>query len=245
MALILQAIAGCTSGGGDTAGADPCQEGYVAYDESGHQFASLEEVQEVAGSSLVLHICEGTHKGALTIIDDMYDGEDAVYSIVGAGESTTILDGGGETGLLYLLGGTYTVSDLTIRNGGFDDVASDGGLVRTAGAGVGLVRGTALFERVTISGNEADDGAGMVVNAGASATLRGSSVIDNSAEHGGGVVLRGAGSTLVSEESDWGQGGTDNRGGDIAFVDDDVELGSADYDGTASFSCSWDTLVCE
>ncbi|MES2641954.1 MAG: hypothetical protein V4850_20860 [Myxococcota bacterium] len=227
-----------------------CDGERVGYSETGERFYSLGaaalSTEETAGT---LHLCPGTHTGSLSI----HAPEGASITIVGAGVADTILDGEGENRLLSLANGTFTVSGLTVQGGGLSPDTADDGDCCTPTAGAGLVVAadtTVLLQSVRFVDNEADNGAAILVNAGARVTLEDSTMESNSGERGGGVALRGPGSLLVSEASDWGvDSASDNRGGDVAFLDEDREaedaLGRASFEGVASFTCEWDTLVCE
>jgi len=227
----------------------PCDDGYAAYSEAGATFKTLPDVSaESDGTSMVLHVCAGTHVGTfwmLTLADDPDDAEEAEFVIVGAGESTTFLDGEGIVQPLSLHRAWIKVSDLTIQNGGVErDTTDEGTPARsTMSGGAAVVESDVRFERVTFSDNIADDGAAMTVHEGSTVTLKDSHILRNTGDHGSAVALRGPGSTLISENTDW----ADNLRADVSFIDDEDgdRLDSYNDDGSGSFTCVWDTVSCE
>ena len=78
-------------------------------------------------------------------------------------------------------------------------------------------------------------------------TGRDSEVVSNTGYiGGGGAALYGTSSTLISENTDWGSGETDNTPDDVGILDDDGELvQSYSFDGVASFTCDGDERTCE
>jgi hypothetical protein len=107
--------------------------------------------------------------------------------------------------------------------------------------------GTPLtLERVIVAGNAGGHGGGFNIALGGQLTLRDSFVLSNESTVGAGAALKGADATLVSENTDWGSGDTDNPGADIAFLDTDGNVvASYEFDGVASFTCDGATATCE
>jgi hypothetical protein len=229
----------------------PCDDGYAAYSNAGELFKHLEDADERANSdSNVFHVCAGTHplpEGGMLVFAGAEDDPDrAEYSFLGSGESSTILSGQSVTRLLFMMYANFTITDMTIEGGGFaDEDTTDGGTEsgRSAGAGAVAFASRATFERVTFSGNIAEDGAAFIALEGSTVTLKDSQVLGNTGDHGSAVALRGPGSTLISENTVW----ADNLRADVSFLDDEDgdRLDSYNDDGSGSFTCVWDTVSCE
>ncbi len=110
-----------------------------------------------------------------------------------------------------------------------------------------LIANDVVIERVRLEGNAAAAGGGFDVGTLATKTIRDSEVVRNSGYiGGGGASLYGTGSLLISENTDWGSGETDNIPDDVGILDDDGELvQSYSFDGVASFTCDGDERTCE
>lgn len=220
----------------------PCEDGFAAWSEAGERFSHLEDASD-ATQSMVLHVCAGTHHGTrdriLMFDDDPEDAEETEYTIIGAGESETILDGEGVVSPL-LFYARATVSQLTIQNGGYDFETLGGEMYVRSGGGARVSRTDVVFEHVTFLGNSAFNAGAIEVYSG-SVTLRDSRMVANDGRRGGAVSLSAAGSTLTSERTEW----SGNRASDVSFHDADGGVtGSFDDDGSGTFSCVWDTGTC-
>jgi hypothetical protein len=232
---------------------DPCSNGAAWLEGSREIFDTLADASESVPDGETLHVCPGTHSSP-----DIYFASDEgiTYSIVGAGMSRTILDGGHEHYVVY--GGSpdsLKVSNLTIRDGmgtrGYPclDDTCDGPIY---GAGFSVFAGTTTLNHVQIEANEADYGAGILVGGTASLTIEGSVVQRNDAGAGGGALLASAGQ-LVSVNTRWGAGDFDNRDHDIAIASSQHQDANGDtpiatqfdFDGLASFTCDGQTHTCE
>ena len=61
-----------------------------------------------------------------------------------------------------------------------------------------------------------------------------------------GAVLAYSGSTLISQDTYWGTGDDDNDGNDVSIRESNGDLiAGYDFNGVASFTCSWDDQICE
>ncbi len=131
------------------------------------------------------------------------------------------------------------------------------------------VVGGVTFTNVTFTGNEGHWGGALSVwrDQPATITFSDCTFTSNEAINGtsGGAMLlyydpleadfwpEGGNTTIISDNTDWGQGDDDNGPDDIAFVSSDGDPyqpevavdASYRFDGVASFSCSGDTLACE
>jgi len=233
-ALVAGFLALCLTGcGAKFAGERACDEGAIAWlDASGDSFSSLDgiELEPVA----TLHICAGEWPASADIW--LLGGA----SIVGAGMDETVLNGdAGEAGHFDVSGsGTVRVTDLTVRGVS---------VAEQFGGGLGLGVSVLVIERVRLEGNAATGGGGLAVGTFATATVRDSEVVRNSGYiGGGGASLYGTGTLLISENTDWGSGDTDNTPDDVGILDDDGDLvQSYTFDGVASFTCDGDERTCE
>jgi len=232
--LVASRLALCLAGCGPKfAGERACDEGAIAWlDASGDSFDSLDDID--LDPVATLHICPGEWPASADIW--LLGGA----AIVGAGMDETILDGdGGEAGRFDAGGsGTLLVSDLTVRNVSVGD---------QSGGGMRLSAYDVAVERVRLEANAAAGGGGLAVGSQVTMTIRDSEVVANSAYiGGGGAALYGTGSVLISENTDWGSGDTDNTPDDVGMLGDDGELvQSYTFDGAASFTCDGDERTCE
>ncbi len=59
-------------------------------------------------------------------------------------------------------------------------------------------------------------------------------------------MLAYSGSTLISQDTYWGTGDDDNDGNDVSIRESNGDLiAGYDFNGVASFTCSWDDQICE
>lgn len=109
--------------------------------------------------------------------------------VTGAGEGTTVLDGGGVGPVFEVVGGTLALTDATVSGGAavgvaaYEDYRWGGGIVNVGGA--------VTLERVTIRENQAEEGGGVAVIEG---TFEGRDVWfeANVSQTGGGGMTLGA-----------------------------------------------------
>ncbi len=158
--------------------------------------------------------------------------------ITGAGAQTTIIDGLGSDRVLDIHGQTVTISDLTIQNGSATQgagiqIRSGGGTVtlrdvaitgNTAGSqGGGLDTSSPLeLNRVTVSGNSANVGAGLNLSSGGVTQVTNSTISGNSASSNGGGIFTRSTVTLtnstVAFNSASNGGGINQAGGGSAIL---------------------------
>ena len=164
--------------------------------------------------------------------------------VAGAGEGTTIIDGGGLHRVIHVLSGTVELSGLTVRNGA------------TTGFGGGIFSfGALTLTDVTISGNAAAGGGGIFNDLGATATLAGVAVSGNSTSaSGGGIFNRKATLTLTNSAvslntiaGGWWGGGVYNFGGAVELTSSVVDGNFAGGAGGGIFNTgrfpTWTTLT--
>jgi hypothetical protein len=150
-------------------------------------------------------------------------------NIVGAGASTTIIDGGGNGAVLDFNGGT--VSGVTIQNGAAGALGDGGGIYAGnsltilnsvisgnsagGGGGVFVAGGTLTISSSTISGNSASSQGGGV-NA-RFLIINKSTVSGNTSGSGGGIFCAGGGgdTMLISNSTISGNSATSGPGGGI------------------------------
>jgi CSLREA domain-containing protein len=177
--------------------------------------AAVQEANALAGADTVV-LPAGTYTLGLSDGDPDVD-EDAAatgdldvtdaLTILGAGQTTTVLDGDGRDRLLHTLGGaTLRLSWLTVRNGA----------VRGDGGGV-LATGPLTVAGVTFSGNRADFGHGGGVAADGLSRLTAVTLAGNTAERGGGGLAARGAVTLV-DGSVTGNSASSGYGGGVAVL---------------------------
>lgn len=218
----------------------PCDDGEMAWIEDGLPFeGDLRGVELFPGSTF--HVCAST-----SLTSTYVYGHGGVITIEGAGVDDTMFDGLGETPGLEVLNpdGDIVVRGLTVRNGGPEpddaDDADAGTYGSTMGTGLYVYGTTALIESVRL----AEDSSGaLLLDSDTEATLVDSEIKSN--PHSG-AVLAYSGSTLVSQDTYWGSGDDDNDGHDVSILKSNGDLiAGYDFNGVASFTCSWDEQVCE
>jgi hypothetical protein len=148
-----------------------------------------------------------------------------ILNFVGAGASTTIIDGGGNGTVLTTEGGS--ISGVTIQNGAGGGIGTAGSLTilnsvisgnsAPNGAGVYIVGGTLTISNSTISGNNASFQGGGVFVFTASLVVNKSTISGNTSSFGGGILCSaGIGSTmLISNSTISGNKATSGTGGGI------------------------------
>ncbi len=138
--------------------------------------AAVEEGNALAGDDTIA-VPEGVYDigGPLIVFSTM--------SLSGAGEDSTILDGGGNERVVTVDGGSLSADNLTIRNG--DVGSSSGGNVYVAsGASMSLTS-------CTVTGGAGTFGGGILALAAGSLSLVQTTVSKNLASgHGGGIFAR-------------------------------------------------------
>jgi hypothetical protein len=234
----------------------PCEKGFAVYEEDGTAYGSFDEAQDAhTEGDLTLDLCPGTHQRVSWGWDE---GDDANLTLRGAGAESTEITGG-EEDMAVVVASPATVSneirlsDISIVAGTIDeltDECDDGHCTSRVGGGFVSWGAIVTLERVSIRGNESDFGTGIYVGRGremdTQLIIRDSEVISNQGSAGSGAALEGDGARLVSENTDWGSGDTDNEGDDVAFLDADTEVAATfEFDGIASFVCDGATGTCE
>jgi hypothetical protein len=130
----------------------------------------------------------------ITRVESTIDGEfgdleiTGDVTIIGAGRGQTILDADRQDRMLRIFDATVTVQDLTIQNGLDDGELSEGG-------GIENKFGRLTVRRVTLRGNEAEVGAG-IMSEGATARLviERSRILNNI---GSGIRVRDSGDSMI------------------------------------------------
>ena len=212
-----------------------------------------------------IQLCDGTLRNVGVTVE-------AAVTVAGAGEdATTVLgedtDEGAGTSYpdtpppqtkghcALSLGPGQGVRDLTLASpdGLYEADVDEQGHSRTTGNAL-CADGDATLERVTIADTILDQGSltlggafvmGSQSRASSSTaqtiTVRDSTLVRNRADIGGAVLLT-PGSTLVSENTDWGEGEDDNQPDDLGFADftrRNPELDHRSYGANASFTCTF------
>lgn len=168
-------------------------------------YSSLQPAINDANAGDTIRICKGTYTSNATISINK------PLTLVGVGGDDTVLKGGGFVRVLIIgPSGVVTMQGLTVT-GGVERLVP-----RQGGAGILVLdRGALTLERCRVEDNLAAEGGGVAVSRGASLTLIGSTVSENTAlTVGGGVLVRsggtatlGAGSRVTDNEARvWGGG---------------------------------------
>ncbi len=142
---------------------------------------------------------------------------DGDLTLIGDGAASTIIDGGGIGGILYVPGGaTATIQGVTLRNGRSPGA---GGAVRNNGH-LTLVR-TVLEGNRSVAGPAGAGFGGAILTDGidSSLTLTDSTVSDNSAQGGGGGLAIG-GAFVLANVTVSGNNSTQDFGGGLYFFSD-------------------------
>ena len=154
-------------------------------------------------------------------------------TIVGADQGTTTIDGNGIDRVFDVAGGTATISGVTVSGGQAND-----GAFTTAGGGIRVGRhpmvgtdvpGTLTLVDSTLSGNGAQDGAGIATDSvAAHLTLTRVLIMNNAAPpdstEGGGVNERFGGSVVITDSlirgnsAQAGGGIVDDGGGTVSVT---------------------------
>jgi len=137
--------------------------------------------------------------GDLNITDDL--------TLIGAGASTTIIDGGALDRVFHIdrfgVGVTVEMSGVTIRNG------------QAPGDGGGIWNGGLLtIANCAVTDNRASDEAGGIWNEG-TLTVTNCTISNNSATHGGGVKNRSQATMVITNSTISGNFASDDIGGII------------------------------
>lgn len=173
--------------------------------------AAIMQGNYVTSTDVTIVVPAGTY--TLTTPSNFFGGDDLseldltspasgspAITIVGAGASTTIIDGNGDNRVFSVgFARTATIRDVTIRNGSWL-------------WGAGIENGGALtLDHVSVSGNANASVGGGIDNSG-NLMIRSSSVVGNSASSGGGIYNRASGS-LIAVASTVASNSADNGGG--------------------------------
>ena len=224
--------------------------------------AAIQEANTLAGADTI-SIPEGTYtltmEGAgedLAATGDLDITEDV--SITGAGMTKTIIDANSLDRALHQLGGSLTLSDLTIQNG----LANPGGGLLVDGVSRLENYGQATVSRVAFMGNRATSdapdgtGGGIYVTDWGSATISQSQFTSNEGFFGGGAVAssnNGAvfsitDSTFDSNTSHFGGGALYPNGGihsvwNSTFTNNSADTGGAIHSNATSVTVNNSTFV--
>ena len=167
--------------------------------------AAIMEANDLAGADTIT-LPIGTYTLTIAGIEDLGVAGDlditGDLTINGAGQATTIIDGGALDRVFQVHGVTVEISDVTIRNGS----AAGGGIHST---------GTLTLNRSTVSGNTATGGAGGIVNIRGTLNIIDSTISGNIAGSGGGVA-NVAGTAVLTNVIVSGNTAGTGRGGGIA-----------------------------
>jgi hypothetical protein len=176
-----------------------------------------------ASSGDTINVAAGTYYENVTINKSL--------TLIGAGEASTIVDGGG-VDRVFLVGNTdssvtVTISHVKIQNGG--NATWGGGVKNYA---------TLTLTNVTVSNNEDDDAGGGICNRpDATLTLTNCTVGGNSAPFGPGIYNWGTAEltscTVSGNEGEW-DGGIYNDGGTAKLTNSTVSDNSAGLGGGIS-----------
>ena len=152
-----------------------------------------------------INVAAGTYPEHVTIARDVM--------IRGAGQDRTVVDGGRDSQVFTVAGGTVTIKSVTIQNGRAESV-----VVANHDRGGGIWNaGTLTVENSTIADNFAIDFGGGIWNAG-TLTVENSTIADNRASFGGGGInnsgmLTVKNSTIAdNRDANSGGGGISNAG---------------------------------
>src|SRR5690349_2615585 len=164
--------------------------------------AAIQETNALAGSDQIVLPPNSyvlTNVSQLSITSSL--------TIIGSGASTTVIDGNKgarpDSGVLVVGSGiTVNISGVTIRNGG------------TSGRGGGVYNvGILTLTNSTVSGNNAGDDAGGIINDhGSTATVTNSTVSGNNAGDGGGGIRNAGTLTVINSTVSGNNTGVDGGG---------------------------------
>jgi hypothetical protein len=147
-------------------------------------------------------------------------------NVLGAGASTTIVDGGGVATVVSVSAGAHvTLSGLTIRNGSSSTGAGiynsgslavnnstvTGNHVSACGGGIGN-NGTLTINNSTVTGNHVSACGGGIGNKG-TLTINNSTISGNSASANGGGICQTGGTLTISNSTISGNSASANGGG--------------------------------
>jgi predicted outer membrane repeat protein len=199
--------------------------------------AAIEEASALAGADQIV-LPPDTY--ILTIVSELIITGD--LTIMGAGASTTIIDGNknvrSDSGVLNIIGVTVNISGLTVQGGGKITSNTGGGVFNS---------GTLTITNSTVSGNSAVHDGGGIYNAG-SLTLINTTVNGNSANfNGGGVynlgILTLTNSSTVSGNSANASGGGIANTGSVTLINSTVSGNSTKVGGGGILNFSGGTLT--
>jgi len=184
--------------------------------DCGHPGLAYNTIQagvDAVDSGGAVHVAAGTYTETVII--------SKTVSIAGAGQTTTVINGGVSAPVISVTVGSVCISDLMITNG-YTETGLGGGifnaadlvltrcsvLSNTAASGGGIFNTAALsLDTCTVVSNTAGSGGG-ILNSG-TLTLTSSTVLSNTAEMGGGIMnaaVPGEISLLAAGGSDVGAG---------------------------------------
>ena len=208
-------------------------------------YSRLQPAIDDAKAGATIRICKGTYTSNPTITINKR------LTLVGVGGDDTVLKGGGFVRVLQIgPSGVVTMQGLTVT-GGVERLVPRGG-----GAGILVLdRGALTLERCRVEDNLAAEGGGVAVSRGASLTLIGSTVSENTAlTVGGGVLVRSGGTATLetgsrvtdNEARVWGGGMLLEQNATLLLKDGSrVEENTARFFGGGIFAGRNSTLTLE
>lgn len=231
--------------------------------------AAIMQANYVTSTDVTIVVPAGTY--TLTTPSVFYGGDDLseltlatpasgspAITIVGAGASTTIIDGNGDNRVFSVgVARAATIREVTIRNGSWtwgagienagtltlDHVLVSGNAHALVGGGIDN-RGNLTVRFSSIVGNTGSSGGGVYNRSGASLTAVASTVASNSADNGGGLLNAGGGtmiifnSTIAGNHATTSGGGvaSDGSGSSGTFYNTTIVCNDADHDNNKTGS---------
>jgi hypothetical protein len=139
-----------------------------------------------SGDDVTINVAAGSY----TEIDTISASSLNSLTIAGAGASITTANGNASGTVFGVIGGTVTISGLTITNGS-----------AVAGGGIDIASGTVTVNDSTLSDNTANHGGGAIYQSSGTLILNDSTLSDNMANNtcaGGGGILEAGGTVTVN-----------------------------------------------
>ena len=139
-----------------------------------------------SGDDVTINVAAGTY----TEIDTISASSLNSVTIAGAGASITTVNGNASGTVFGVIGGTVTISGVTITNG-----------AAVAGGGIDIAGGTVTVNDSTLSDNTANHGGGAIYQSSGTLILNDSTLSDNMANNtcaGGGGILEVGGTVTVN-----------------------------------------------
>jgi hypothetical protein len=205
----------------------------------GENYFGIQEAIDAASAGATINICAGTWTDNLQISKDMI-----LLGIYGAGD--TVLTAAEEESVVLVSGGEVELRGLALTGGSGTEWAYGTETYRVGG-GIQVQGGNLTLKNMILSGNSADLGGGLFVDAGVQEMqIQTSFIQGNSASQGGGIFTFSdvdLQTSSVSQNTSDVAGGIQTYGGQILLDESTVQDNTAeDHYGGVVLSAA--TLTC-